>query len=82
MISEEFIFELCAPNGELQYLLPADRRVFQRLAEMDAVYEHLFDKVASEENGVLRYGKRFYENFYSRRDIMLQLLWERAGWRP
>ena len=29
MISEEFIFELCAPNGELQYLLPADRCVFR-----------------------------------------------------
>ena len=82
LISEEFIYELCVPDSELQYLLPADRRVFQRLAEIDAVYEQLFDKVNSEENGVLRYGKRFYETFYSKRDILLQLLWERAGWRP
>ena len=82
MISEEFIFELCAPDGELQYLLPADRRVFQRLSEIDAVYRSLYAQVDSEENGVLRYGKRFYENFYSGRDILLQLLWERAGWKP
>lgn len=82
MVSEDFIYELCVPDGELQYLLPADRRVFRRLAEMDAVYRHLYDKVDSEENGVLRYGKRFYETFYSKRDILLQLLWERAGWRP
>ena len=82
MISEEFVFELCVPDGELQYLLPADRGVFQRLAEMDAVYRSLFDKVDSEENGVLRYGKRFYENFYTRQDILLQFLWEKAGWKP
>ena len=82
MISEEFVFEMCVPDGDLQYLLPADRCVFRRLAEIDAVYRSLFDKVDSEENGVLRYGKRFYENFYSRRDILLQFLWEKARWKP
>ena len=82
LISEEFIYELCVPDGELQYLLPADRRVFRRLAETNAVYGNLLDKVDSEENGVLRYGRHFYETFYSKRDILLQLLWERAGWRP
>ncbi len=82
MTSEEFVFEMCVPDGELQYLLPADRHVFRRLAETDAVYEQLFDKVDSEGNGVLRYGRYYYEDFYSKRDILLQLLWERAGWRP
>jgi len=82
LISEEFIFELCIPDGELQYLLPADRCVFQRLAEIDPIYRRLYDRVNSEKNSVLRYGKHFYENFYSGRDILLHLLWERAGWRP
>ncbi len=82
LISEQFVFELCMPEGRLQYLLPADRRVFRRLAECDAIYAQLYALVDSGENGVLRYGKHFYENFYSKRDILLQLLWERAGWRP
>ena len=30
----------------------------------------------------LRYGTSFYETFYSSRDILLQLLWEKAGWKP
>lgn len=66
----------------MEYLRPADRRVFRRLTECDAVYVQLYGLVDSEENGVLRYGKHFYETFYSKRDILLQLLWERAGWRP
>ena len=82
MTDEHFIFDVCTHDGELQYLLPADMCVFQRLAEIDPIYGRLYDQVNSEENGVLRYGKHFYESFYSGRDILLQLLWERAGWRP
>ena len=69
-------------GGEFHYLLPADKRVFRRLAEWNTVYNSLYGLLDLEENGVLRYGKRFYENFYSGRDILLQLLWERAGWKP
>ena len=82
LISEEFIYELCTADGEFQYLLPADRCVFRRLAEIDTIYRSLYDQVESEKNGILRYGKRFYENFYTGRDILLQMLWERACWRP
>ena len=82
LISEQFVYETCVPDGRLEYLLPADRHVFQRLAEYDSLYESLYSQVDSEENGILRYGKRFYEDFYTKRDLLLQLLWERAGWKP
>lgn len=82
MISEEFVFDQCMPDGQLQYLLPADMRVFRKLADIDPIYKILFSELDSEENGVLRYSRHFYENFYTGRDILLQLLWERAGWRP
>ena len=38
----------------MEYLRPADRRVFRRLAECDAVYAQLYGLVDSEENGILR----------------------------
>ena len=82
LISEQFVYETCVPDGRLEYLLPADRHVFQRLAEYDSLYESLYSQVDSEENGILRYGKRFYEDFYTKRDLLLQLLWERTGWKP
>ena len=82
LISEQFVFDLCMPGGRLKYLLPADRRVFQRLAGYDPLYRELYGLVDSEENGILRYGRYFYENFYSSRDILLQLLWVKAGWKP
>ena len=82
LISEQFVYETCIPEGDLLYMLPADMIVFRRLSQMDAVYAHLYSQLDSEENGVLRYGKRFYENFYARRDMLLQLLWKKAGWEP
>ncbi len=82
LISEQFVFDSCIPDGDLLYMLPADMSVFRRFARMDAVYAHLYGLLDSEENGVLRYGKRFYENFYSRRDMLLQLLWKKTGWEP
>ncbi len=81
LTSEEFIFELCTYGDSLRYLLPADRCVFLRLSESNALYGLLFEQLDSAENNVLRYGRSFYENFYKQRDILLQLLWEKAGWR-
>ena len=82
MADEEFVFDVCTLDGELQYLLPAHMNVFQRLAELDSLYSHLFALLDNEKNGVLRYTRHFYETFYRHGDILLQLLWERAGWRP
>ena len=82
MTGEQFIYDICTQDGQLQYLLPANKRVFSRLAELDPLYVHFFDILDSEDNGLLHYGKRFYEDFDRQRDILLQFLWEKAGWRP
>ena len=47
-----------------------------------ALCRHLYSQLDAGENGVLRYGTSFYETFYTKRDVLLQLLWERAGRRP
>ena len=82
MADEQFIYDVCTLDGRLQYLLPANRRVFPELAVLDSIYDHLYSLLEPEENGILRYGKRFYEDFYQHGDILLQFLWERAGWKP
>ena len=41
----------------------------------------LFSRLESDQYSVLRYGKRFYEDFYQHGDILLQFLWEKAGWK-
>ncbi len=82
MVDEQFLWDVCTLDGRLQYLLTANRQVFRRLSKSDPVYAHLFGLLESDKNSVLRYGKRFYEDFYRQGDILLQFLWERAGWRP
>ena len=82
MVDEQFIYDVCTLDGQLQYLLPANRSVFPRLAEIDPIYQHFYNLIASGENGILRYGKYFYETFYKQGDILLQFLWKEAGWRP
>lgn len=82
LVDEQFIRDVCTLDGRLQYLLPANRRVFPVLAGYDPLYGHLYSLLESEENGILRYGKRFYEDFNRHGDILLQFLWEKAGWKP
>ena len=82
MVDEQFLYDVCTLDGQLQYLLTANRQVFLRLAESDQVYAQLFSLLESDQNGILRYGKRFYEDFYQHGDILLQFLWEKAGWKP
>ena len=74
MTDEEFIFELCVQEGRLQYMLPPCMRVYGRLAEMDPVYDQLYQLLLPEENGVFRYGKSFYEDFYRKSDEILEAL--------
>ena len=74
MADEDFIYELCTSGGELQYMLPADKRVYPRLAKWDSLYHRLYEMLLSEDNGVFRYGKKFYEDFYVRSDGLLQIL--------
>ena len=82
MISGQYVYDVCTLDGKLQYLLPANRSVFPRLAELDPVFLYLFGILESGENGVLRYGIRYYEDFDDHKDLLFRFLWERAGWKP
>lgn len=61
MADRSFIFNLCAQEGKLQYMLPARKSVYPDLARLDPLYDQLYRMLLPEENGVLRYGKRFYQ---------------------
>ena len=74
MTDEDFLFDLCLQEGRLQYMLPARRSVYGRLAEIDPIYDRLYRQLLPEENGVFRYGKTFYEDFYAKSDRMLESL--------
>lgn len=81
MTEERFIYDVCMADGGLRYLLPANRRVYPLLAESDPLYWYLFGLLESGENGLLLYGTRYYEDFAMHRDMLLQFLWEKAGWK-
>ncbi len=74
MTDQEFIFNLCLQEGRLQYMLPPCRSVYARLAEIDPIYDQLYRQLLPEENGVFRYGKSFYEDFYQKSDKILESL--------
>ena len=74
MSDGDFIYELCTANRQLQYMLPACRSVYPRLAELDPLYDRLYEMVSQEENGVFRYGAKFYEEFYTKSDALLEML--------
>ncbi len=58
-----FVRELCTGENGLEYMLPADKTLYPVLAELDPVYDQLYDLVSDENNGILRYGSNFYEEF-------------------
>ena len=56
--------------------------VFGNLGELDPLYWYLFGLLESRKNGVLRYSNQYYETFREKRDILLNFLWDIAGWKP
>ena len=62
-------------------MLPANMRLFPRLAALDPLYDRLFGMLDSGDNGVLRYGRRYYEDFNRQEALLLQLLSDIAGWK-
>ena len=66
MADKAFVYDLCTAEGQLQYMLPASKSIYPELAKIDPIYNQLFDMLLPEENGVFRYGIRFYEDFYQR----------------
>ena len=76
MVDPQFIYELCTQDGQLQYMLPADRRLYPMLAELDPIYQQFYSILDSDENGVIRYGTHFYEDFNQIGDELMQDLIE------
>ena len=74
MTDKGFIYDLCTANGQLQYMLPASKSVYPELAKIDPLYNHLLDMLLPEENGIFRYGIRFYEDFYQRSSMIFDQL--------
>ena len=76
MADPHFSFALCMQEGKLQYMLPACKSVYPRLAAFDPLYDRFYEMLLPEENGVFRYGTQFYEDFYNISDGMLKKLME------
>ena len=58
-----FFIDYCTADGQLRYLLPANKNLYAELTALDSLYAQLFAIVKDENNCVLRYGKHFYEEF-------------------
>ena len=69
-----FIRDLCTGEDGLEYMMPADKTLYPVFAELDPVYEQLYDLVSDENNGILRYGSNFYEVFDLRKAYLLSLV--------
>ena len=69
-----FVRELCTGENGLEYMLPADKTLYPVFAEADPVYEQLYDMVSDENNGILRYGSNFYEEFDLRKAYLLDIV--------
>ena len=69
-----FVRELCTGEDGLEYMMPADKTLYPFFAELDPVYEQLYDLVSDENNGILRYGSNFYEVFDLRKAYLLSLV--------
>ena len=74
MADPGFVFDVCTAGGRLQYMLPACRSVYPKLARLDPLYDALYQMLLPEENGVFRYGPRFYEEFYQKSEGLLERL--------
>ncbi len=79
MSDEDFIYDICTANGKLQYMLPANRNVYPRLAKWDPLYDLFEQEMSREENCVFRYGPSFYEDFRQRSEELTGRLFEALG---
>ena len=69
-----FVRELCTGENGLEYMLPADKTLYPIFAEIDPVYEQLYDLVSDENNGLFRYGSNFYEKFDLKKAELLDIV--------
>ena len=61
IVSEDFQYQLNVIGGKPQYMMPADRRLYPKLMELDPIYQQIYDLAAREVNCATRYGPSFYE---------------------
>ncbi len=69
-----FVCDLCTGENGLEYMLPADKTLYPVFAELDPVYEQLYDMVSNENNGIFRYGSNFYEEFDLHKAFLLDIV--------
>ena len=72
--SSDFIYDICTANGKLQYMLPTDRTLYPRLAELDPIYNDFYELVNDENNGILRYGKEFFRDYLKLEEELIKML--------
>lgn len=72
--NSDFIYDICFSNGKLQYMLPTDQTLYPRLAESDSLYNEFFKFLSNEYNGILRFGKHYYEIFPEHEKEILDML--------
>ena len=60
-----FLYDVCTARGKLQYMLPAVRSVYAKLAERDPLYGKMYRIVSDPNNCVMRYAKDFYSDFHA-----------------
>ena len=70
----DFIYDSCFSDGKLQYMLPSDKTLYPRLAETDPIYNDFFELMNNENNGILRFGKHFYEKYLDKQNELLKIL--------
>ena len=72
--NSDFIYDINFSDGKLQYMLPTDMTLYPRLAEVDPIYNDFYEFISNENNGILRYGKHYYEVFPEREKQILEIL--------
>lgn len=60
-----FLHDVCTAREKLQYMLPAVKSVYAKLAEWDPLYGRLYRIVSDPNNCVMRYAKDFYTDFHA-----------------
>lgn len=65
VVDNSFLFDVCTADGHLQYMLPAVKSVYARLAEWDPIYNKMHALVSDPNNCVMRYAKDFYADFHA-----------------
>jgi hypothetical protein len=72
----DFIYDICFSNDKLQYMLPTDQTLYPKLIEADHIYQDFYEILSNENNGIIRFGKHYYERFPEREQNLLELLKE------